>query len=148
MASDSESEVERCELRYDRVLPWDKDSPEVEAFSDVSRDVMRAEWEAVATALRTKPWLCAMQVPHDTSTAAGYGLIHTLCTKSCPDDITDFVVNRTPTSILSNAVHKIWSTSKRAILSPVCLASKVVQGVRHPPSAPDLPKAFVTSMVV
>ena len=119
MSSDSDSDVEQCALRFLRPMGWEDDSAEVEAFSDVSRDVMRAGWEAVATALRARPWLCSMMVPHDAEVAAGYGLIHTLCTKACPDDITDWVVNRTPRSILSIAVHKRWST--RELSSPPCV---------------------------
>ena len=126
--SDEDELVEACEYRYDHVIRWDHDSDDAHDFDAVSREVMRSDWSAVAQMLRDRPELCAMRVPEDAEVAAGYGLIHTLCTKACPDDITDYVLNRTPRQILSIGGHKRGST--RELSSP-----------ELPPAPPPIPPA-------
>jgi hypothetical protein len=131
--SDDDEGVEACEYRYDQVLEWDDDSDDVRDFDAVSREVMRGDWFAVGQMLKDRPELCAMRVPEDAEVAAGYGLIHTLCTKACPDDITDYVLNRTPRQILSIGGHKRGST--RELSSP-----------ELPPAPPPIPPAPPASL--
>ena len=114
--SDDDDLVEACGYRYDHVIRWDHDSEIAHDFDVVSREVMRSDWSTVAQMLKDQPELCAMRVPEHAEAAAGYGLIHTLCTKACPDDITDYVLNRTPRQILSIGGHKRGST--RELSSP------------------------------
>ena len=65
-----------------------------------------------------------MQVPQNASVAAGYGLIHTMCTKSTPDNLTDWVLNRTPWAILSTGGHK-RSRRQTGIISPAPAGSRI-----------------------
>ena len=110
LSSDDDDDVEQCALCFDNVMRWVEDSADVRDFQECSNEIMRGDWHAVAEMLRRRPELCAMRVPSDSDVAAGYGLIHTLCTKACPDDITDWVIHRTPMDILSIGGHKAGST--------------------------------------
>ena len=65
-----------------------------------------------------------MQVPRDANVAAGYGLIHTMCTKATPDNLTDWVINRTPWDILSTGGYK-RSRRQTSIISPAPAGSRI-----------------------
>jgi hypothetical protein len=121
--SDDESDVESCRLRFSAVLPRGRGKL-AEIFDQVSAAIMRGNWHECARLLNDYPDVCAMQVPHNANVAAGYGLIHTMCTKSTPDNLTDWVLNRTPWAILSTGGHK-RSRRQTGIISPAPAGSRI-----------------------
>jgi hypothetical protein len=105
--SDSESDVISSALRPLEALPWDEAQEPVTVFQVASRFIMEGNWMRAATCMQSCPDACRVSLPTGEP-GAGYGLIHTLCTKNAPDWMTDWVINRTPMEILCLLEKFYW----------------------------------------
>ena len=106
---ESDDEEHVAELRPSSPIPWDEDSRSARAFRQVSKHSMRGTWGELARELMQWPDLCRLRLPDGDGPGAGYGLLHTLCTKNAPDWLTDWVLYRTPMGVLGFAYNEMLS---------------------------------------
>jgi len=106
---EDDDEEHVAEIRPTSPMPWEEDSRAAEVFRNVSRLSMRNAWGELARQLMQWPDLCRLRLPEGDASGAGYGLLHTLCTKNAPDWLTDWVFYRTPMGVIGFAYNEMLS---------------------------------------
>jgi hypothetical protein len=95
---------------------------------EVSQLVMASRWPEVAAYAAAHP-ACMQYVIPSGMPGAGYGLLHTLLAKSCPDYLMEYVMNRTPLAMLGDQRGKLNRCCRYSVVA-VCAARTLCVGRR------------------